>query len=106
MWQNDPQILSEEVLSTGLVLWKLGDSGPGALAGCAHQSEDLLKLVFVCGAREERAAGVHFSHDTAGGPNVDAGVVGTGAEKYVGRSIPECDDFIGKGVDRYAERTG
>lgn len=52
------------------------DAGPGALRGGPHEPEDFLQLVFVRGAREEGAAGVHFGHDAAGGPDVDAGVVG------------------------------
>jgi len=89
-----------------LVFGELADAGPGALAGRAHDAEDFLELVFVCGAREERAACVHFGHDTAGGPDVDAGVVGAGAEEDVRGAVPEGDDLVGEGVDGDAEGAG
>ena len=89
----------------GLILGESGDAGPGALAGRAHQPEDFLELVFVCGAGEEGAAGVHFRHDAAGGPDVDAGVVGAGTEQDVRGAVPEGDDFVGESIDWDAERS-
>lgn len=76
-----------------------GDAGPRTLAGGAHEAEDFLELVFVGGAREKGPAGVHFGHDAAGGPDVDAGVVGARTEQDIGSAIPEGDDFVGEGVD-------
>ena len=88
------------------VFGELADAGPGTLAGGAHDAEDLLQLVFVGGAGEEGTTGVHFGHDAAGGPDVDGGVVGAGAEKDVGSSIPESYDFVGEGIDGDAKCSG
>lgn len=82
---------------------KGSDARPGALARRAHETEDFLKLVFVGGAGEEGTAGVHFRHDAAGGPDVDAGVVGPGTEQDVRGAVPEGDDFVGECVDRDSE---
>lgn len=71
-----------------LVFGELADSGPGAFGGGTHYAKDLLELVFVCSAGEEGAAGVHFGHYAPGGPDVDAGVVGAGAEEDVGGAVP------------------
>jgi hypothetical protein len=89
-----------------LVFGELRDSGPGALRGCAHDAEDAHQLVFIGCAGEERAAAVHFCHDAAGGPDVDAGVVGAGAEEDVWGAVPQRDDFVGEGVDGDAEGSG
>ena len=70
------------------VLWELADSGPGTLRGGAHDAKDFLELVFVRGSREEGASGVHFCHYAAGGPDVDAGIVGAGAEEDVRGAVP------------------
>lgn len=86
-------------MEIGFVFGELADAGPGAFGGGAHDAEDLLELVFVGGSREEGAAGVHFGHDAAGGPDVDAGVVGAGAEEDVRGAVPEGDDLVGEGVD-------
>lgn len=90
-------------MPAGLVLGEGGDAGPGALAGRAHETENLLQLVLVRGAGEEGAAGVHFGHDAAGGPDVDAGVVGARAEEDIRGAVPEGNDLIGEGVDGDAE---
>lgn len=87
----------------GLVLGKLRDARPRSLARSAHEPEDFLQFILVGGAREERTSGVHFCHDAARGPDINAGVVGTRAEENVWRTIPQGDDFVGKGVDRNAE---
>ena len=92
-------------MKCGFVLWKLRDARPGTFRGCSHETKDLLELVFVGRAGEEGAARVHLRHDAAGGPYVNGGVVGAGAEEDVGRSVPECDDFVGERVDGYAERS-
>ena len=60
-------------------------------------------MIFVGGSGEKWAAGIHFSHDAAGGPDVDRGVVGARAEKDVRGTVPEGDDFVGEGVDRDAK---
>ena len=93
-------------MEVGFVFRELGDAGPGALGWCAHYSEDLLKLVFVGGAGEEGPACVHFCHYAPCRPDVDAGVVGAGAEEHVGGAVPEGDDFIGECIDGDAKGTG
>lgn len=65
-----------------------------------------MELVFVGGAGEEGATGVHLGHDAAGGPDVDGGGVGAGAEEDVGGAVPQGDDFVGEGVDGDAEGAG
>lgn len=85
------------------VFGKGGDPGPRTLAGGAHEAKDFLELVFVGGAWEEGTAGVHFSHDAAGGPDVDAGVVGSGTKQDVWGAVPEGDDLVGEGVDGNAK---
>lgn len=97
------QILGRVDVEIGLVFGKLADSRPGAFGGSTHNAEDFLKLVFVGGAGEEGAAGVHFGHDAAGGPDVDAGVVCAGAEEDVRGAVPEGDDLVGEGVNGDAE---
>ena len=81
---------------------KLGDARPGAFRGGPHETKDLLELVFVGGAWEERTSRIHFCHDAAGGPHVDAGIISAAAEKDVRCTVPEGDDFVGEGVDRDA----
>ena len=93
-------------MEVGFVFRELGDAGPGALGWCAHYSEDLLKLVFVCGAGEERPAGVHFCHYAPCRPDVDASVVGAGAEEHIGGAVPEGDNFVGEGVNGDAKGAG
>ena len=89
-----------------LVFGELGDAGPGTFGGGTHYAEDLLELVFVGGAGEEGAPGVHFCHYAAGGPDVDAGVVGAGAEEDVGGAVPEGYYFVGEGINGDAKGSG
>ena len=104
--QNQAQVLRGVDVEPGLVLRELADAGPGALGGRAHEPEDLLQLVFVGRAGEERPPRVHFRHDAAGAPDVDAGVVGARAEQHVRRAVPEGHDFVAEGVDGDAEGAG
>ena len=97
--QEHPQILRREDVKIGFVFRELGDSRPAALGRGAHYAEDLLELVFVGGAGEEGATGVHFRHDATRGPDVDAGVVGARAEEDVRGAVPEGDDLVAEGVD-------
>lgn len=60
-------------------------------------------MVLVRRAGEERAPRVHLGHDAARRPDVDAGVVGAGAEEDVRRAVPERHDFVGEGVDGDSE---
>ena len=93
-------------MEVGFIFRELGDTGPGALGWCAHYTENFLKLVFVCGAREEGPPSVHFCHYAPCRPDVDTGVVGAGAEEDVGGTVPEGDNFIGECVDGDAEGAG
>ena len=63
-------------------------------------------MVLVCGAGEEGPAGVHFCHYAPCRPDVDASIVGAGAEEYVGGTVPEGYDFVGEGVDGDAKGAG
>ena len=102
--QDRVQALRRKVVEVRLVLGKLADAGPGALRRRAHEAEDLLQLVVVGRAGKQRPARVHLCHDAAGGPDVDAGVVGAGAEQDVRGAVPQRDDLVGEGVDGDAER--
>ena len=93
-------------MEVGFVFGELADARPAALRRRPHDPEDLLELVFVRRAGEQGPSRVHFSHDAAGGPDVDAGVVGSRAEEDVGSAVPEGDDLVGEGVDRNAECSG
>ena len=77
--QDGAQVLGGVDMEVGPVLREGGDAGPGPLRRRAHQPEDLLQLVLVRGAGEERPARVHLRHDAAGGPDVDACVISTTA---------------------------
>uniref|UniRef100_A0A1Y1KSA0 Uncharacterized protein n=1 Tax=Photinus pyralis TaxID=7054 RepID=A0A1Y1KSA0_PHOPY len=97
------EVLSGIHLEGRLIVWKLCDAGPSALSGRAHNAEYPDNLVLVGSAWEERAAGIHLSHDAPCGPYVDAGVIRPAAEQDVGSAIPQGDDFVGKGIDGDAE---
>ncbi len=101
-----PQVLCSIHLEVLLVFGELGDPWPGAFRWSAHNAEDTDELVFVGGAGEERASGVHFCHDAAGGPDIDAGVVGAGAEEDVRGAVPEGYDFVGECVNGDSEGSG
>lgn len=101
--QIHAQILRSVDVEIGLVFGELGDAGPRAFGGGAHDAEDFLELVFVGGAGEEGAAGVHFRHDAACGPDVYAGVVGAGAEEDVWGAVPERYHFVREGIDGNTE---
>ena len=102
--QDRVQALRRKVVEVRLVLGKLADTGPGALRRRAHEAEDLLQLIVVGRAGEQRPAGVHLRHDAAGGPDVDAGIVGAGAEQDVRGAVPQRDDLVGEGIDGDAKR--
>jgi hypothetical protein len=101
-----PQVLCSIHLKVLLVFRELGDAGPGAFRWSTHDAEDADELVFVGGAGEERAARVHFCHDAASGPDVDAGVVGPGAKENVGGAVPEGYNFVGESVNGDSECSG
>lgn len=97
--QDGAQVLRVEDLEVRLVLRELADTRPRALRRRAHDAEDANQLVLIGGAGEQRTARVHLRHDAAGGPDVDAGVVGARAEEDVGRAVPQRHDLVGEGVD-------
>lgn len=96
LWQNHAQVLRGVDMEIALIFRELGDTGPRALRGCTHESEDLLQLVLISGSRKEGTAGIHFCHYAACRPNVDAGAIGTGSKKHVWSAIPEGYDLIGE----------
>lgn len=65
-----------------------------------------MHLILVGCAGEEGSARVHLGHDASGGPNIDARVVGPAAKQNIGRTVPQGDDFVGKGINRDAKGTG
>lgn len=104
--QNNAEILGSKNGEVGLVLGELGYAGPRTLRRGAHEPEDLLKLVLVCGAGEKRASRVHLGHDAACRPDVDACAIGPASQQDIGGTIPQGDNFVGEGVDRDTESTG
>lgn len=77
----------------GIVVWR------------AENAKDLVELVVVITASEERETGDHLCHDAACTPDVDGCRVGAGTEQHIGRTVPECDHLIGKRVDWNAKGT-
>lgn len=65
-----------------------------------------MQLILVGGAGEQRPPRVHFRHDAAGGPDIDAGVVRSAAEENVRGPVPERHDLVRKRVDGDAKGTG
>lgn len=99
LWEDHAQILRGVDVKSVFVFRELGDAGPGALRGGAHQSEDFLELVFVGSAGEEWTACVHLRHNATGGPDVNAGVVCAATQQDVRGPVPERDNFVGEGID-------
>lgn len=93
-------------MESWFVFGELGDTGPRAFGGSAHEAEDFLEFIFVGSSREKGAASVHFCHDAACRPNVDASVVSSTSQKDVWSAVPEGDDFVREGVDGDAKGTG
>ena len=56
--------------------------------GLAEDHADLLKLVHLAGAREERLEGVELGHDAAEGEYVNRVIVRSAAQNVLGRSVP------------------
>lgn len=103
LWKNVAQVLSCVDREVGLVLGKLGDTRPRTLRRSAHETENLLQLVFIGGSREQGTTGIHLSHDATSRPNVDRGVVSARAQQDVRGTVPECDDLVTESVDGNAE---
>lgn len=101
--ENLPQLLRRVDGPGGLIFRERANPRPRAFGGRAHEPEDFEQLVLVRRAREEWSTREHLRHDAPGAPDVDAGVVGTGAEEDVGRAVPQCHDFVAEGVDGDAE---
>ena len=87
-WEIQSHILNSVLLEAMLILGKGGDSWPSTFGRSAHQPKDLLQLVLIRCAREERSACEHLSHDAARGPDVDTRIVLSAAQEYIGRSVP------------------
>lgn len=93
-------------MKIAFIFRKLGDTGPRALRGCAHESEYLLQLVLIGGSRKKGTAGIHFCHYAACRPNVDAGAIGAGSKKNVRSAVPEGYDLIGERIHWNAKGAG
>ncbi|KAI3481766.1 hypothetical protein L1887_55613 [Cichorium endivia] len=77
----------------------------GGVVGRAEDAQDLVELVVVVAAAEERQTRNHLGHDATGTPDIDRGRVGSRAKQNVGRTVPERHDLVGECVDRDAEGT-
>ena len=85
---------------------KLGNTRPRTFGRGPHEAENLLQLIFVGGAGEQWATGVHFCHDATGGPNVDAGVISSATKQDIRSTIPQGYNFVGESVDRNTKSSG
>lgn len=106
LWKYRSEVLCGVDVEVGLVFWELRDSRPRSFGWCAHETEDLLKLVFIGGTREERASCVHFCHDAASRPDIDARVIGSTTKEHIRGTIPQRYDFIGECIDGNTECAG
>lgn len=104
--EDHAQVLRGVDVPIRLVFRELRNPRPGPLRRGPHQAEDFLQLVFVGGAGKERPSRIHFRHDAAGGPDVDAGIIRPTAEEDVRSSIPERHDLVRKRVDRNPKSAG
>ena len=93
------QILCGIHLKCRFVFRKLSDPRPSTFSRSPHDPKYANNLVFVRGSRKQRSSGIHFSHDTASRPNVNARIVCSTAEKNIRGTIPESHNFIGKSID-------
>lgn len=98
MRKDHPKILRGIDMEIALVLRELGNARPRSLGRSAHEPEDFLQLILVGSSREKRASSVHFGHDAASRPNIDACVVRPASEQNVRRAIPQCHDLIREGI--------
>ena len=64
--------------------------------GFAQDHGDLLPLIHLRGAREQRPERVELCHDAAEGKNIYRVVVGSGAEDVLGGPVPPCRNIFGK----------
>lgn len=100
------QVLRRIHLECRLILGKLGDSRPSALSWSSHNAKDPHDLVLIRGSRKQGPSSVHLSHYTACRPYVDACIVSSTPKKNIWSTIPQCDDLIGKRVDRDSKSAG
>ena len=87
-WEDIAKVLGRIHLEGWLIFGQLRNARPGSLCRGAHDTEYPNNLVFVCGAGEQGSSGVHFCHDAASRPDIDARVVGAASQKYIGSAVP------------------
>ena len=75
---------------------------PVSVRGSPHDAADLVDLINLGGAGEERSPGVELGHDASHGPQINGAGVGGGAEQDLGCSVPASADIVsvgGRGAD-------
>jgi hypothetical protein len=85
---------------------KLINAWPLLLTGGASDREDLLELLLLVVAGKEGLVVNNLGEDAADWPDVNWGRVVLGAHQYVGRTVPQSDDFVGEVLDRDSKGTG
>lgn len=103
--QDCLQVLRCIHLEVWLVFGELGNARPRSFGGRAHDAEDADDLVLVGRAGEERSTGVHLGHDASGGPDVDAGIVGSTAKQDVWGAVPQRYNLVRECVDGNSKGT-
>merc|ERR550534_677450 len=77
-------------------------AGPDLLRGCAEQLEDLVQLINLRFAREERLHHQQLTEDASNTPDIDVRAISLGAQQELGSAIPKCDDYRGVVLQRAA----
>merc|ERR550534_258285 len=75
---------------------------PDLLRGCAEQLEDLVQLINLRFAGEERLHHQQLAKDASDTPDIDVRAISFGAQQELGSAIPECDDYRGVILQRAA----
>ena len=101
--QDGADVLGRVELERRLILGEIGNAGPRALRGGAHDAEDADDLVVVGRAGEQGPTRVHLRHDAARGPDVDARVVRPTAQQDIRGAVPQRHDLVREGVNRDTE---
>lgn len=73
---------------------QFGDSRPGVFVGGADALENLVDLVDLGVAHKKRVPLLHFRHDAADRPHVDASVLVLTAQQDFGRPVPQGHYFV------------
>ena len=87
-------------------VWEGSDTRPLRLRRRAQDSEDLENLVNLAVSREQWLARRHLREDAPDTPHVDSRAVLAATKQDLGRTVPECDDFVGVSAERDAEGAG